>query len=111
MATALTDGYQTAVTALVYKDAVLAQGLLDEAFTLFINDEPEAAKQVLRDLVSATVGFDVLGMEIGKSGKSIHRMLSPAGNPSTSTISEIFFALQQALGGMNRGTSLQVVPA
>jgi len=38
----------------------LCQALLDEAATLFLSGEPDAARLILRDLVNATVGFEQL---------------------------------------------------
>ena len=37
-----------------------AKALLDEAATLFVSDEPETARVILRDLVNATLGFEQL---------------------------------------------------
>jgi len=52
---------------------------------------------VLRDLVNATIGFEALAMEIGKPVKSLHRMLSVAGNPTMTNLSTILAALQRRL--------------
>ena len=59
-----------------------AKALLDEAATLFLSDEPETARLILRDLVNATLGFEQLAALTAKPSKSLHRMLSPKGNPS-----------------------------
>ena len=68
----------------------LAQALLGEAITLFVNGEPESVKLILRDLVNATVGFEALADEIHKPATSVHRMLSRSGNPTMSNISAVF---------------------
>jgi len=85
------------VAARVQKDPPFAQALLDEAITLFVNGEPEFAKLILRDLVSATVGFEALTEEIHKPAKSLHRMLSRSGDPTMSNISAVFAAVKRAL--------------
>jgi DNA-binding phage protein len=64
---------------------------------LFVNGEPNSAKLILRDLVNATVGFDALAEEIHKPSKSLHRMLSPSGNPTMSNVSAVFAAIKRAL--------------
>ena len=65
--------------------------------SLFVNGEPNSAKLILRDLVNATVGFEALAEEIHKPSKSLHRMLSPSGNPTMSNVSAVFAAIKRAL--------------
>ena len=55
-----------------------ARALLDEAATLFLNGEPEAARLLLRDLVNATMGFEALAGMTDTPAKSLRRMLSAA---------------------------------
>jgi hypothetical protein len=74
------------VAARVQQDPAFAQAPLDEAITLFVNAEPESAKLILRDLVNATVGFEVLAEEIHKPAKSLHRMLSQSPTGSNDPI-------------------------
>ena len=94
---ALTRDFKETVAARVQNDPAFAQALLDEAITLFINGEPESAKLILRDLVNATVGFEALAQEIHKPSKSLHRMLSPRGNPSMDNLAAIFGAVKNWL--------------
>ncbi|MNF06422.1 hypothetical protein D3C80_2063650 [compost metagenome] len=53
---------------------------------------------ILRDLVNATVGFEGLAAETAKPSKSLHRMLSPSGNPSMDNLAAIFDAIRRNLG-------------
>jgi hypothetical protein len=55
---ALTRDFKETVAARVQGDPAFAQAPLDEAITLFVNGEPESAKQILRDLHNASVGFN-----------------------------------------------------
>ena len=71
--------------------------ILDEAATLFLNDEPETARVILRDLVNATVGFEKLAKLTDTPSKSLHRMLSPRGNPSMDNLAAIFGAVGSRL--------------
>jgi DNA-binding phage protein len=90
---ALTRNFKTTVLARVERDPRFAKALLDEAATLFLKDEPETARVILRDLVNATVGFEELANLTGTPSKSLHRMLSPKGNPSMDNLAAIFGAV------------------
>ena len=86
---ALTRDFKQTVTERVKRDPAFAQALLDEAATLFLNGEPETARLILRDLVNATLGFEQLATLTAKPSKSLHRMLSPNGNPSMDNLAAI----------------------
>jgi DNA-binding phage protein len=94
---ALTRDFKQTVVERVNRDPAFAQALLDEAATLFLNGEPETARRILRDLVNATIGFEQLATMIDKPSKSLHRMLSPAGNPSMDNLAAIFLVMRECL--------------
>lgn len=94
---ALTREFKETVVERVRRDRKFARALLDEAATLFLNGEPEAARLLLRDLVNATVGFETLAELTGKPAKSLHRMLSKSGNPSMDNLAVIFDAVRQRM--------------
>ena len=94
---ALTKNFKETVIQRVQDDATFAQALLDEAATLFLNGEPEIARMMLRDLVNATIGFEQLAALTEKPSKSLHRMLSPTGNPSMDNLAAIFLAVREKL--------------
>ena len=94
---ALTRDFKETVIARVQRDPAFAQALLEEALTLFLSGEPDTAKRILRDLVNATVGFETLAKKVHKSSKSLHRMLSPSGNPTMDNLSAILVALKKTL--------------
>jgi DNA-binding phage protein len=87
---ALTRDFKKTVVERVERDPKFAQALLDEAATLFLNGEPETARVILRDLVNATLGFQQLSQLTQTPSKSLHRMLSPKGNPSMDNLAAIF---------------------
>src|SRR5690606_23111667 len=95
---ALTRDFKQTVVERVERDPAFAKALLDEAVTLFLNDEAETARLILRDLVNATLGFEQLAVETDKPSKSLHRMLSSKGNPSMDNLTSIFDAIRQWLG-------------
>ena len=94
---ALTRNFKESVLERVHRDESFATALLDEAATLFLNGEPETARLVLRDLVNATIGFEHLAVVTEKPSKSLHRMLSPKGNPSMDNLATIFCAVRDKL--------------
>ncbi|MDO9101220.1 MAG: transcriptional regulator [Candidatus Nitrotoga sp.] len=94
---ALTRNFKQTVIERVKRDPKFAKALLDEAATLFLSDEPETARLILRDLVNATVGFEQLAVLTDKPSKSLHRRLSPKGNPSMDNLAAIFGAIRARL--------------
>ena len=94
---ALTRDYKQTVVERVARDPQFAIALLDEAATLFLAGEPETARLILRDLVNATIGFEQLAEVTAKPSKSLHRMLSPRGNPSMDNLAAIFAAVRASL--------------
>ena len=93
----LTRNFKKTVVARVGRDPAFARALLDEAATLFLNGEPGTARLVLRDLVNATLGFEQLAKVAAMPSKSLHRMLSPKGNPNMDNLAAIFGALRKRL--------------
>ena len=94
---ALTRDFKETVFSRVKSDPAFAQALLDEALTLLLNGDPQTAKLILRDLVNATIGFEVLAGDLHKPSKSLHRMLSRAGNPTMQNLSAILVAIKKTL--------------
>ena len=93
----LTRDFKQTVVERVERDPDFAKALLDEAVTLFLSGEPAAARLILRDLVNATVGFEGLSEMTHRPSKSLHRMLSPKGNPSMDNLAAIFGAVRNWL--------------
>ncbi len=93
----LTRDFKLTVVERVRREPEFARALLDEAATLFLNGETDTARLVLRDLVNATVGFEQLATVTKKPSKSLHRMLSPRGNPSMDNLAAIFGAVRIGL--------------
>ena len=90
---ALTRDFKETIRARAQRDPRFCQALFTEAINAYLAGDTAAGKAILRDLVNATVGFEALAAAVNKSSKSLHRMLSPHGNPST----EHFFAIVRVL--------------
>jgi hypothetical protein len=52
----LTRDFKKTVVERVERDPAFAKALLDEAATLFLSGEPDAARLILRDLVQSVAG-------------------------------------------------------
>jgi DNA-binding phage protein len=94
---ALTRDFKETIVERVRKDPEFANALLQEALHALLNGEPENARLMLRDLVNATIGFEVLAETLGKNPKSIHRMLGEKGNPTMDNLAIILHTLGQHL--------------
>ena len=92
---ALTRDFKDTVAARVQRDPRFREALLTEAINAYLEGDTVAGKAILRDLVNATLGFEELAAEIKKPSKSLHRMLSQRGNPSTENFFSIVSALQK----------------
>lgn len=106
---ALTRDFKKTVVARVERDPAFAMELLDEATTLLISGEPETARVILRDLVNATLGFEQLAKLTDVPSKSLHRMLSPKGNPSMDNLAAIFGAVNSKISRITRNTRQRTV--
>ena len=78
-------------------DLGFARVMLDQAVALFLGGEPEAARLILRDLVTATVGFEALAVLTQRSARSLRAMLTCNGKPGMDGLSSIFRALRDWL--------------
>ena len=86
------------ITARVQSEPAYARALLQQATSLLLQGEPQTAKLLLRDLVNASIGFEQLARDMDKPSKSLHRMLSAAGNPTLSHVSAMLAAIAAHLG-------------
>jgi DNA-binding phage protein len=71
---------------------------LSEAIALMVAGDMETGKAVLRHYVNGSIGFVKLGAALGRSPKSLMRMLSPQGNPQARNLFEMVAYLQKING-------------
>lgn len=79
------------------RDMGYAKGLLDQSVALFLAGESEAARLILRDLVTVTVGFEELAVLTKRDSKRLRAMLTCNGNPGMDGLSLIFGAIRDWL--------------
>jgi len=91
---ALTRDFKDTVQRRVVRDPEFRRALLASAINELIAGDYDVAKAILRDYINATITFPVLAQQLGKSAKSIHRMLGPGGNPRMDSMAGILKVLQ-----------------
>ena len=94
---AFTRDYKQTIRERAQRDPNFAASLMNEAVSSFLDGEPETTRLILRELVNSTIGFELLAEELDKPSKSVHRMLSPKGNPTMDNLTSIFSILQNKL--------------
>ena len=100
---ALTRDFRKTIQARAKRDPAYREAMLTEAVDSFLSGDVEVGKAMLRDYINATIGFEALSRQLDKPSKSLHRMLSPSGNPKTKNFFEILHFLQR-----NEGVELLV---
>ena len=95
---ALTRSFKETVKSRVQRDKKFRVALFQEAAEPFLRGEIELGKTLLRDFVNATIGFSELAESLGKSPKSLMRMLSASGNPRAEILFAILAHLQESEG-------------
>jgi DNA-binding phage protein len=91
---ALTRDFKETVQRRAQRDPEFRRALLASAINELVAGDYDVAKAVLRDYINATITFPVLAQQLGKSAKSIHRMLGPGGNPRMDSMAGILKVLQ-----------------
>ena len=91
---ALTRNFRNTILKRAEKDAGFRRQMLIEAVNELLAGDLDTGKAILRDYINATITFEGLAKKIRKSGKSLHRMLGPRGNPRADNILEIIKILQ-----------------
>src|SRR5262245_10059690 len=100
---ALTIPFKDIVMARAKRDVVFRRMIFVGAINEFLNGDIDAGKAMLRDYINATISFEPLARKLHKNSKSIQRMLSANGNPTSKSLFSILHILQKA-----EGVSLQV---
>ncbi len=72
--------------------------MLREGIDALVGGELQLGKEILRDYVNATMGFEALAKDVCIPPKSLMRMLGRSGNPQASNLFAIIGALQRHAG-------------
>jgi DNA-binding phage protein len=99
----LTRDFQATVRARAQADPEFRRALLCQGVESVLFGDIDTGKAVLRDYVNATLGFRALAKGTGIPAKSLMRMLSAGGRPSSVKLAAILRVLQR-----NEGVRLEV---
>lgn len=88
---------------LMERDPVMRMAMYREVLLALFQCDDQLVKHLLRDLINYGVGFEDLSTKINIPSKSIHRMLSPRGNPTSRHLFTILRALR-----VHEGFSLEI---
>lgn len=102
---ALTRDSRITVRARAERDPKFRAALLTEAINACLAGDTHTGKAVLRELVNAMAGFEGVAAKVNMPGKSLHRMLSPHGNPSAKNFFRVVKALQMRIPARLRVTA------
>jgi DNA-binding phage protein len=94
----LTVSFKETIAERLKRDPDFAKALLREGVDALLCEEFDVGKDLLRDYVNATIGFDRLSKSVKIPSKSLMRMLGPGGNPQASNLLAIIAALQKDAG-------------
>lgn len=94
----LTRDFRDTVMARAQRDTAFRAALLTEAAEALLQGETQVGKAMLRDYVNATFGFEALADATNLPVKSLHRMLSPSGNPTLSNLAAVLRVAQARAG-------------
>ena len=95
---ALTRSFKETIAKRAQSDPDFRQAMFVDAMNELLAGNVDLAKSMLKDYINATIRFEPLAKEINKNSKSIQRMLSPAGNPTTKSLFEVVAVLQKKEG-------------
>jgi DNA-binding phage protein len=94
----LTRDHKETVREMLQSRPGFAAAYLREGIEAFICGELEVSREILRDYINATMGFEKLSKRTGIPPKSLMRMFGPNGNPRSSNLVMVFDALKRHAG-------------
>ena len=94
----LTRDFKETTYARAQRDGAFRKALLTEAVNAYLSGDEAVGKAALKDFINATIGFEKLAILVEIPSKSLHRMLSTNGNPSTANFFRVLRALQEEFG-------------
>ena len=95
---AKTKSFKKLVQHHVKTEKKFAEALLREGIDAMLSGDVETGKNILRDYIKATVGFEKLGQATGAPPKSLIRMFGPRGNPQARNLFNVIGYLQRRAG-------------
>ena len=94
----LTRSFRETVQARAQRDVKFRRALLGEAMQLLLDGQLDDGRSALRSCINATIGFEKLGIALGRLPKSLMRMFGPSGNPTAENLLAVIGLLQAESG-------------
>ena len=94
----LTKSFRETVLEDIRQNPDFAEAMLREGIGAFLNDETSVGRNMLRDYINGTMGFEALSKTVGVPAKSLMRMFGPEGNPQMKNLFAVIAALQRHAG-------------
>jgi len=94
----LTRDFRETVFERAQNDKKFRHELLVSAINEMLSGDLDTGKAILRDYINAAISFGTLAKELHKSDKSLQRMLSPTGNPTSKSLFAMLQAIQKIEG-------------
>src|SRR6201746_1889680 len=94
----LTRSFRETVQARARRDVKFRRALLAEAMQALLDGDLEEGRAALRSCINATIGFEKLGIALGRPPKSLMRMFGPSGNPTPENLLAVSGVLQAKTG-------------
>lgn len=94
----LTRDFRKTVQDRARRDPSFREALFQEALQALFAGDVDAGKATMRDYINATLGFERLGVALGRSPKSLMRMFGSGGNPTAENLLGVIAVLQRETG-------------
>ncbi len=94
----LTKDFRETIRDRAQRDARFRRALLQEAIEQMLAGDVDTGKNMIRNYINATVGFQELSRAVHTPPESLMRMFGPKGNPSAANIFGVIAELQSREG-------------
>lgn len=94
----LTRDFRETVRARATRDPAFREAMFQEALRALLSGDADAGRAALREYINATIGFERLGVVLGRPEKSLMRMFGPSGNPTAENLLGVIRVLQTETG-------------
>ena len=91
----LSHDFRETVVNRARRDPEFRAALIEDALQTMLDGDFATARDMLRDVVHATVGFERLSKETHVPVKSLMRMVGPRGNPTATNLFAILASVQR----------------
>ena len=91
----LTKSFKDTIGRRIKEDPKFKSLLLEEAINEFLSGDFNVAKSIMKDYINGAISFEKLARKVHKSDKSLQRMFSDSGNPTSENFFSVIHAIQE----------------